>query len=147
MNESLSILLIEDDQIDIKTVQRAFTKNHLANKLFVCCNGKEALDFLTHQGAYVGATDEEAPRPGLILLDLNMPIMNGLEFLEQVKSDPELKAIPVIPLTTSKEDQDRIKAYEMGAAGYIRKPVHFQDFVNIIKQFQLYWQLCELPPE
>ena len=142
MNPRVSILLVEDDVVDVKTVQRAFKANEFAHPLSVVSNGAEALAFLRHEDPYTAAA---APRPGLILLDLNMPVMNGLEFLEHLKADAELKKIPVIVLTTSREESDRMASYRLSVAGYIVKPVDFEHFTEVIKVINSYWSLCELP--
>jgi len=143
MRNNVPILLVEDDQVDVMTVQRAFKRNNIADPLFVVSNGQEALDYLRHQGAYAEA--EKYPRPGIILLDLNMPVMNGIEFLRVVKVDDELKKIPVIVLTTSKEENDRVESFNLSVAGYIIKPVEFEKFVEAVRVLNLYWTLSELP--
>ena len=140
---SVTIVLVEDDIVDVKTIQRAFQKNKISNPLYITSNGVEALEFLRHQGNYSNAA--EAPRPNLILLDLNMPVMNGLEFLEAMKADRELKQIPVVIMTTSKEDSDRLESYNLGVAGYIVKPVEFDKFQEMVKIIDLYWSLNEKP--
>lgn len=142
MRNSIPILLVEDDQVDVMTVERAFKKNKIINPLFVSPNGEEALKFLRHEGVYREV--EKYPRPGIILLDLNMPVMNGIEFLKVVKSDGDLKRIPVIVLTTSKEEEDRFKSFSLSVAGYIIKPVEFEKFVEAVKLIDLYWTLSEL---
>lgn len=142
MRDNIPILLVEDDQVDVMTVQRAFKKNRITNPLFVCSNGEEALKFLRHEGIY--SDPEKSPRPGIILLDLNMPVMNGIEFLKVVKSDDDLRRIPVIVLTTSKEEEDRFKSFSLSVAGYIIKPVEFEKFVEAVKLIDLYWTLSEL---
>ncbi len=143
MKNDLPILLVEDDLVDVKTVQRSFKENKIANKLFVAGNGEEALAFLRNEGPF--SEPSQAPRPGIILLDLNMPIMNGIEFLEVVKADPDLKSIPVIVLTTSKEERDRVNGFNLGVAGYIVKPVEFAKFAEAIRVIDLYWTYSELP--
>ncbi len=143
MPTNVPVLLVEDDLVDVKMIKRAFQQHKLTNPLYVCPNGADALAFLRHEGAY--APPAKAPRPGLILLDVNMPIMNGLEFLAEAKSDPALKNIPVIVLTSSKEESDRLQSYELGIAGYIAKPADFPRFLEAIKIIDLYWSLCELP--
>ena len=143
MNDKIPILLVEDDTVDIKTVKRAFKENHIINPLYVVNNGEEALAFLRNQGEF--ADREKAPQPGIILLDLNMPIMNGLEFLKIMKADGNFKSIPVIVLSTSKEENDRLATYNLGIAGYIVKPVEFDKFVEAIRTINLYWSLCQLP--
>ncbi len=130
------ILLIEDDQIDVMTVQRALKELHVANRLDVAENGHQALHRLK---------TPDAERPCLILLDLNMPIMNGIEFLRIAKNDPELKRIPVVVLTTSEEQRDKMESFDLGVAGYMRKPVDYRQFVETIRSIDTYWTLSELP--
>ena len=142
MRPEVPILLVEDDIVDVKTVERAFKEHDFANPLFVVSNGAEALAFLRHEDPYAAA---DSPRPGLILLDLNMPVMNGIEFLQIVKAEEELQRIPVIVLTTSREESDRLESYRQSVAGYIVKPVDFQRFIDAIKVIDSYWSLCELP--
>jgi CheY-like chemotaxis protein len=143
MPTNVPVLLIEDDLVDVKTIRRAFQQHKLTNPLYVCSNGAEALSFLRHEGTY--SDPASSPRPGVILLDVNMPVMNGIEFLREMKTDPAIKQIPVIVLTTSREESDRIRSYELGVAGYIVKPADFPKFLEAIKIFDLYWSLCELP--
>ena len=141
-NLMLNILLIEDDEVDIMTVKRAFKKGNITNPLYVAGDGLEALAMLRG----------EAGRPSLIpldrriiLLDLNMPKMNGLEFLKALRSDPTLGDIPVVILTTSNEEKDRIQAYHLNVAGYILKPISFNAFVDHMVTLNHYWTLCEMP--
>jgi CheY-like chemotaxis protein len=136
MNSAKPILLVEDDQVDAMTVKRALKEINVTNKLDVTNNGEEALAFLRNSANEM---------PGIILLDLNMPKMNGLEFLKIAKADADLKKIPVVVLTTSKEDQDRIESFNFGVAGYMIKPVDYRQFVEVIKTINLYWTLSELP--
>ena len=136
MKDCRPVLLVEDDTIDAMTVQRAFKDLKVTNPLRHSLNGEEALAYLSQ------ATNE---RPCAILLDLNMPKMNGLEFLRAVKADPELKRIPVIVLTTSNEERDISASFWQSAAGYIVKPVDYQKFVEAIRTVDLYWTLSELP--
>ncbi|MBN2379038.1 response regulator [candidate division WOR-3 bacterium] len=141
--KKINILLVEDDENDILITKRAFTKHNLSNRLYVVRDGEEALDFIYHNGEY--SDEESAPRPGLILLDINMPKMNGIEVLRKLKSDPGYKTIPVVMLTTSKRDQDKIESYNLGVNSYIIKPVDFNKFVDAIATINLYWELNELP--
>ncbi len=136
-NKTLNILLVEDDAVDVMTVQRAFQKNNITNPLFVASNGLEALQLLRSGGV-----------PGerrLILLDLNMPKMNGIEFLRELRADPDLAQISVVVLTTSNEERDRVEAYQLNVAGYLLKPVKFPDFVDLTATLNKYWTLVELP--
>ena len=137
MDEKKShILLVEDDKIDIMTIERAIKDLNMLNPLNVANNGQKAIDFLK---------DEKNPKPALILLDINMPVMNGIEFLEVIKKDNYLKMIPVVVLTTSKEEQDKITSFKLGVAGYMIKPVDYKQFVDVIRTINLYWLLSEVP--
>ncbi|HAD82115.1 MAG: two-component system response regulator [Candidatus Edwardsbacteria bacterium RIFOXYD12_FULL_50_11] len=143
MRDNIPVLLVDDDQVDIMTVQRAFKVNNIVNPLKITGNGREALDYLKREGKY--KNPQASPRPGIILLDLNMPIMNGIEFLKIAKADSELRKIPVIVLTTSKEENDRVESFNLSVAGYIIKPVEFEKFVEAVRVLNLYWTLSELP--
>lgn len=143
MRNNIPVLLVDDDQVDIMTVQRAFKVNNIANPLYIVGNGREALDYLMHNGKY--DDPKTSPRPGIILLDLNMPVMNGIEFLRIAKTNKDLKKIPVIVLTTSKEENDRVESFNLSVAGYIIKPVEFEKFVEAVRVLKLYWTLSELP--
>ncbi len=137
----INILLVEDDEVDIMNVQRAFKKYKITNPLYVAGNGVEALAMLRSGEQYT-----QVPKTRrLILLDLNMPKMNGLEFLQELRQDEELKRTPVIVLTTSDEDKDRIEAYNLNVAGYILKPVTFNNFAEVMVALNKYWALCEMP--
>ncbi|MEB3279191.1 MAG: response regulator [Lyngbya sp.] len=138
----INILLVEDDEVDVMNVKRAFKKSNISNPLFVAENGLEALEMLrSHDGKPPQVPDARR----LILLDLNMPKMGGLEFLNELRSDPDLKATPVIVLTTSDEDRDLVEAYNLNVAGYILKPVTFTKFASVITTLNKYWTLCEFP--
>lgn len=143
MKRDVPILVVEDDALDVKNIRRSFLENHVLNPLFFAQDGEMALSFLRNEGAF--ADPLLAPRPGLILLDLNLPRMNGLDFLAAYKSVPELQGIPSVVLTTSDEESDRLRSYRLGIAGYIVKPVVFSHFVDAIRRFDLYWSLCEVP--
>ena len=138
MNEKmLNILLVEDDDVDVMNVRRAFKKGNIANPLFTAGNGLEALDVL--RGA-------EMPRSRrLVLLDLNMPKMNGIEFLRQLRADPELTGTPVVVLTTSDAERDKVEAYNLHVAGYLLKPVTFASFCETMASLNKYWTLVEMP--
>jgi CheY-like chemotaxis protein len=144
MRREIPILLVEDDMVDVKTVQRAFKQSKIGNPLYVTHNGEEALAFLRREEPY--ADPDEAPRPGLILLDLNMPVLNGIEFLQVIKEDESLRRIPVIVLTTSRDETDLVRTYNLSVAGYILKPVDFPQFLDVVKTIDLYWSLSELVP-
>jgi CheY-like chemotaxis protein len=132
------ILLIEDDSVDAMTVKRAMRDLHVTNSIIHSVNGEEAIRYLA---------DPEKEKPFFIFLDLNMPKMNGLEFLKIIKSNAELKMIPVIVLTTSKEKQDVLESFELGAAGYMIKPVDYAQFMEVINAVILYWSTNELPKQ
>ena len=136
MKERVVILLVEDDIVDVMTVKRAFKELKVTNPLVVAANGEEALAYLK---------EEKNKKPGIILLDLNMPKMNGLEFMEVAKKDEALKSIPIVVLTTSKEEQDKIHSFGLSVAGYMIKPVDYSQFVDVVKTINLYWTLSELP--
>lgn len=138
----INILLVEDDEVDVMNVKRAFKKYRITNPLYVAGNGIEALKMLNPQN---GETPEVPKNRRLILLDLNMPKMNGLEFLHKIREDDALKRTPVIVLTTSDEDKDRIEAYNLNVAGYILKPVTFANFADVMVALNKYWALCEMP--
>jgi CheY-like chemotaxis protein len=138
MDERLiNILLVEDDVVDVKNVERALRKNNVANPLFVAGNGLDALEML-RKGTVPG------PRR-LVLLDLNMPKMNGIEFLQELRRDPALASITVVVLTTSNDDRDKLAAYDHHVAGYLLKPVTFPSFVEVMATLNKYWSLVELP--
>lgn len=135
--KSLHILLVEDDQIDQMNVKRAFERNKIMNPLYIAENGLEALDMLRD-----GRVPDERR---LILLDLNMPKMNGIEFLKSLRADPELSHTPVVVLTTSNDEEDKVNAYDLNVAGYLLKPVTFSNFVELTAALNKYWTLVELP--
>jgi len=133
----LHILLIEDDDVDVMNVQRSFDKNKILNPLYVAASALEALAMLR---------DGRVPKTRrMVLLDLNLPGMSGLEFLRELRGDPELRAIPVVVLTTSNDEKDRIDAYGLNVAGYLLKPVTFPRFVELTAALNKYWTLVELP--
>ena len=133
----LNILLVEDDEVDVMNVRRAFERNNVSNPLYVAGNGLEALEMLRD-----GTVPAERR---LILLDLNMPKMNGIEFLQALRADPELASSSVVVLTTSNDDQDKIDAYNLNVAGYLLKPVTFSNFCERRTTLNKYWTLVEMP--
>ncbi|WP_367771031.1 response regulator [Flavobacterium sp. WC2421] len=136
MSEKLvNILLVEDDEVDVMNVKRAFLKNNIKNPLFIAGNGVEALEMLENT---------IVPLPRIIILDINMPKMNGIEFLKIVRETEKLKNISVFVMTTSNEDSDKIKAYDLNVAGYILKPLSFEKFLMSVSTLKNYWQLCEM---
>lgn len=130
------ILLVEDDQVDVMTVKRALKEIHVTNPVVNMENGEEALKYLR---------DPNNAKPCIILLDLNMPIMNGIEFLQVDKHDTQLKRIPVIVLTTSEEQQDKVNSFDLGVAGYMTKPVDYRQFVEVMRSIDAYWTISEMP--
>lgn len=139
-DKTVNILLVEDDEVDVMNVQRAFKKNNILNPLHVAGNGLEALAMLRGDGVA-----QIIPAPKIILLDLNMPRMNGIEFLQELRSDEVLKSISVFVLTTSNDDRDKVAAYDLNVAGYILKPVELDNFIEAVKTMDIYWSLLELP--
>ncbi len=138
----VNILLVEDDPGDQKLVKISLKDNRIANDLHIVNSGKEALDYLYHRGDYSDGT----PRPDLILLDLNMPGMNGKEVLKQIKSDENLKAIPVVILTSSGAEKDILQGYNLQASGYVKKPPDLMEFKEVIKRIGEYWfVICKRP--
>jgi CheY-like chemotaxis protein len=140
-DKKLNILLVEDDEVDIMNVQRAFKKNNILSPLFCASNGLEALEMLRGRD---GQPSVIPPYRRLILLDLNMPKMGGIEFLQQMRVDPVLQSIPVVILTTSDQDCDRMDAYKLNVAGYILKPVTFASFVEMMDTLNRYWTFSEM---
>lgn len=144
MSEELErILLVEDSENDIKLTLAAFEETNLANEVIVVRDGEEALDFLYRQGAFEG---RQPGNPAVILLDLKLPKVDGLQVLAKVKGDPELKAIPIVMLTSSRQEKDVARSYSLGVNGYVVKPVQFSDFVSALKELGLYWAVVNLPP-
>jgi CheY-like chemotaxis protein len=136
-DKMLNILLVEDDQVDVMNVKRAFDKNRITNPLYVATNGLEALEMLRSN-----AVPHERR---IIMLDLNMPKMTGIEFLRELRADPALSGTPVVVLTTSNDERDKIDAYNLNVAGYLLKPVTFINFVEVMAALNKYWTLVELP--
>lgn len=133
---NIPILLVEDDQVDVMTVNRALKEIHVTNPVVNVENGEEALKYLRNP---------DNVQPCIILLDLNMPIMNGIEFLEVAKHDAQLRGIPVIVLTTSEEQQDKVHSFDLGVAGYMAKPVDYRQFVEVMRSIDAYWTISEMP--
>lgn len=137
------ILLVEDDEVDIMNVKRAFKKNNINNTLHIARNGVEALAML--QGSAEHGIGRLVPTPKIILLDINMPKMGGIEFLGHLRDDPVLKHLHVFVMTTSDEESDKFAAYNLNVAGYIIKPLSFTKFVEAVSILDSYWKLCEHP--
>lgn len=142
--ERRPILLIEDNEDDIELTIRAFKKSNIANEIVILRDGVEALDYLKGNGSYRGR--DTAKIPGLALLDLKLPRIGGLEVLKEIREDEKTAWLPVIVLTSSKEDQDLVKSYQGGANSYIRKPVDFERFSEAVRQLGLYWLVLNEPP-
>ncbi len=138
MRSTKPIMLVEDDLVDAMTLKRALRDLKVTNLLVHLTNGEEALEYLR---------DGTNPKPCIIFLDLNMPKMNGIEFLQIAKADEDLRRIPVIVFTTSKNEWDRFESFNLSAAGYIVKPADYKSFVEAIRTVSLYWTLCEFPDE
>lgn len=140
------ILLVEDNPDHVLLIKRALELNNILNEVRVVEDGQEALDYLYRQGKY--ADPESAPRPGLILLDIKLPKVDGLDVLRRIKSDPILKMIPIIMLTSSEQEADIVRSYVNGANSYVVKPIQFDEFVRKVRELKLYWLLVNtLPPE
>lgn len=138
------ILLVEDNPDDVLLTKRAFKKSNILNELVVARDGVEALDYLFGTGAYEGR--DLSIMPVLILLDLRLPKLDGIDVLRRIRDDERTKLIPVVVLTTSKEQKDLIESYSLGANSYISKPVDFDQFVHAVRQLGLYWVLLNVPP-
>lgn len=142
-SKPIEILLVEDSVIDIKLTQEALLEGKVKNNLHIVMDGEDAMDFLHKRGKYV-----DAPRPDIMLLDLNLPRKDGREVLAEMKSDPDLKRIPVVVLTTSRAEEDIIKTYDLHVNCYVTKPVDLHQFLNVIKSISNFWlTVVALPPE
>jgi two-component system, response regulator len=142
----ITILLADDDPDDRQLTRDAFAENRLVNMLHTVEDGEELMEYLRRQGRY--ADQKNAPLPGLILLDLNMPRKDGREALKEIKADPELRRIPIVVLTTSKAEEDILRTYDLGVNSYVTKPVTFKSLVELIKVLGRYWfEVVELPPD
>ena len=140
----VEILLIEDSPEDAELTIRVLRAQNLANRLVWVKNGALGLDFLFGRGAYAGRHALEAPR--LVLLDLSLPKISGLEVLQQLKADPRMRKIPVVVLSSSTQDKDILRTYDLGVNSYVSKPVHFEEFASVVTQLGLYWVLINKPP-
>jgi len=141
--EKMKVLVVEDNADDIAIIKRAMRKSEMKCELYFARDGEEAIDFLWHNKSEY----EDAPRPDLILLDLNLPKIDGLDVLAKIKEDDKLRRIPVIVLTVSEAEQDMIRAYDSGAASYMHKPVDSKDFERLIQTVQDYWRIARIPAE
>ena len=140
----LEILLVEDNPNDVELAMHALKKHNLANRIQVVRDGAEALDFLFARGAFSHRDINQIPR--VVLLDLKLPKVDGLEVLRQVKSDPRTRKVPVVVLTSSREERDVVESYSLGVNSYILKPVDFQQFTEAVRTIGLYWLLLNEPP-
>ncbi len=146
LKNSVAILMADDDEDDILLTQKALRQGKLLNELFCVHDGEELLDYLFHQGAYTDAA--KAPRPGIILLDLNMPRMDGREALKEIKAHPDVHDIPVVVFTTSKAEEDIYRSYKLGVNSFITKPVTFDRLIEVMQMIGKYWfEIVTLPPE
>jgi len=144
IDNGVEILLVEDNPDDVELTLHAFRKHNLANCIQVARDGAEALEFVFCTGAYAQRRLDNGPR--LILLDLKLPLVDGFEVLRRLKADPRTRAIPVVVLTTSREDRDVVESYHLGANSYIMKPVDFEQFTEAVRQLGLYWMLLNQLP-
>lgn len=144
--EPITILMADDDPEDRMLAAEALEESRLANEFHTVEDGVELLEYLRGEGAY--ASREQAPRPGLILLDLNMPRKDGFEALEEIKADAVMRKIPIVVLTSSEEEKDIVRSYDLGVSGFVSKPVTFSGLVEVLTGVGRYWlQIVELPPE
>lgn len=141
---ALDILLVEDSQDDVDLALHTLRREKLANNIFVACDGEEALDFLFCRGAFSNRSFDHPPK--LVLLDLKLPKVDGMEVLNQIKSDPRTRIIPVVIMTSSKEERDLVASYHLGVNSYIQKPVDFDQFRETVKTVGLYWLIINQPP-
>jgi CheY-like chemotaxis protein len=142
----VEILLVEDNPSDVELALHALQKNHLANNIQVVRDGAEALDFIFCSGAYANRGENNCHKPKVILLDLKLPKIDGLEVLRRLKSDEETRSIPVVMMTSSREERDIVDSYRLGVNSYIVKPVDFDQFTEAVRQLGLYWVLLNNPP-
>ena len=141
----VDILLVEDNPDHAELTIKALKQNNVLNEVYVVNDGQEALDFMYHQGKY--ADEKDFPRPGLILLDIKLPKVDGIEVLKQLKDDPQFKSIPVIMLTTSDRDEEIAKSYAGGANSYVVKPMDFEEFMKKVRELKLYWTITNSLPK
>jgi two-component system response regulator len=144
IENSIEILLVEDNPNDVELTLHALKKNNLTNSIHVVRDGAEALEYLFASGAYAGRDVNQAPK--VILLDLKLPKVDGMEVLQRIKSDERTRSIPVVVLTSSREERDIVESYRLGVNSYITKPVDFEQFTEAVRQLGLYWLLLNQPP-
>jgi two-component system response regulator len=143
IKQAIEILLIEDNPDDVELTLHAFRKNRISNRMHVVRDGEEGLDFVFGRGKYAARTTDLPPR--VILLDLKLPKVDGMEVLRKIKGDERTKSIPVVVLTSSRQEQDLLESYQLGVNSYIRKPVDFEQFTEAVQQLGMYWLLLNLP--
>jgi two-component system, response regulator len=144
MNNAIEILLVEDNPADLELTMHALAKHNLANKIHAVRDGEEALDFLFCRGAYSSRCIDSPPK--VVLLDLKLPKVDGLEVLQAIKSDSRTKAIPVVIMTSSSQQRDLVEGYKLGVNSYIQKPINFVEFQEVIKKLGYYWLVVNKPP-
>jgi two-component system response regulator len=144
-HNSVEILLVEDNPNDVELTLHALQKNHLSNRVYVVRDGAEALEFIFATGPYADRNISDGPK--VILLDLKLPKVDGLEVMRRIKSDPRTRLIPVVMLTSSREERDIVTSYDLGVNSYIVKPVDFQQFTETVRELGLYWLLLNQPPQ
>jgi CheY-like chemotaxis protein len=137
------ILLVEDNPKDLELTLLALEKSNLANEVVTVRDGKEAIDYLFRQGAYAGRPQGN---PAVVLLDLKLPKVDGIQVLEKIKAEPDLQAVPVVMLTTSREEKDLLRSYKLGVNAYVVKPVAFKDFIDAVQELGVFWALLNEPP-
>lgn len=143
IRQAIEILLVEDNPDDVELTLHAFRKNRISNRIHVVRDGEEALDFVFGRGEYAARTTDHPPR--VILLDLKLPKADGMEVLRQIKGEERTRSIPVVVLTSSRQEQDLLESYQLGVNSYIRKPVDFEQFTETVQQLGMYWLLLNLP--
>lgn len=143
IRQAIEILLVEDNPNDVELTLHAFRKNRISNRIHVVRDGEEALDFVFGRGEYAARTTDHPPR--VILLDLKLPKADGMEVLRQIKGEERTRSIPVVVLTSSRQEQDLLESYQLGVNSYIRKPVDFEQFTETVQQLGMYWLLLNLP--
>jgi len=137
------ILIVEDDPSDLELTLTALGEHNLANEVAVARDGQEALDYLRSEGSFAGRSGEN---PAVVMLDLKLPKIDGLAVLKEIRSDDRLKMVPVVVLTSSREEQDMLRSYRLGVNAYVVKPVDFHEFVNAVKELSMFWALINEPP-